>query len=158
MTNWKLYELINPSDTITFYAPDDEVAIACALIVGRGQYAASDEDGNNVGGMAFSDMEKWITEWFGSSDGLDTLLTERKAEVVEALESFATMSRAARHVYDTAMEHITDPAVRTAFKAQIQDRERTSMNNITEFAWKNAAWMRGETTEDVAPPRSVFVS
>ena len=61
--NKQLYEVINPSDEITFYATSDKVAVAAVLVCGEGQWGATriEDDGDtiDVGGMAlFADEEQ----------------------------------------------------------------------------------------------------
>ena len=44
-----LYEFINISDTITFYAPDDDIAFAVAMYVGNGHSSCKRiEDGKSI--------------------------------------------------------------------------------------------------------------
>jgi len=46
-----LYELVNPSDPVSFYAPNVTVARAVAILVGNGKMAVEDAQGMNLGGM-----------------------------------------------------------------------------------------------------------
>ena len=44
-----LYELINPSDPVTFEAPDLKVAALVTIILGQGQYGAQPVDDSAEG-------------------------------------------------------------------------------------------------------------
>ena len=136
--NKQLYEVINPSDEITFYATSDKVAVAAVLVCGEGQWGATriEDDGDtiDVGGMAlFADeeqTEKYLQKWLGTSD-LGYVLDHYGEEIATALESMAIMSPSERYAYDEAVTAIEDPTARKEYIDKVNDRNRTSLNDIT---------------------------
>ncbi|MDD5542860.1 MAG: hypothetical protein PHX83_06765 [Acidobacteriia bacterium] len=141
----KLYEVINPSDAVTFYAPDDATAVAVALTLGEGHYGAKRcEDDVSVGGLLLfckeKEAEQRIFGWLNGSfpewcDAHDEALTA-------ALESCATVAgQDDRFVYDKACSGLSGAELE-AFKAEVQDRNRSSINDITGRAWKYAKVLR----------------
>lgn len=141
-----LYEVINPSDPVTFHAPDNAIAIAVVVLLGRGSYAAEDESGNNVGGMAlFLSEEKvqaLLVEWLGPHESLGAWIHLHAETIIAALESCAVMPRGERQTYDLAMAAITDEDKRKAFRDAVLDKRRSSLNNICARAWEMAAALR----------------
>jgi hypothetical protein len=157
----ELYELINPSDCVTFHAPSNQVAIAVSLLVGRGQYPARRcSDDTSVGGLLLfateEQTEAMLAKWFVGV-ALEAWIDAHRDEVIAALEDCATMSVSDRQTYDAACAAITEPSKLATFKAEVQDKKRTSMNDISGYAWKMAAKMRGEKPkDDVRAPFSVM--
>jgi len=155
-----VYELINPSDPITFLADSNAVACACALIVGQGQYSVHDESYEDCGGMLFGASEEQVEaacrEWLGMS--LSEFMTARAEEIAAALDTFATIGRVERRTYDAACQAITDPEKLVTFKAEMEERNRSSLNQIERYARSWAARLRGGKREEVPAPQSVLVS
>ncbi len=60
----KLYELITPSDPITFYAPDNDIAEAIALFVGNGKAGLEFADRKDK-----SELPSTMTAISGFADG-----------------------------------------------------------------------------------------
>ena len=146
--NKKLYEVINPSDEITFYAPSDKVAVAAVLVCGEGQWGATriEDDGDvDVGGMLlFSDEEqtnKYLQKWLRTSD-LGYVLDHYGEEIATALESMAIMSSSERYAYDEAVNAIRDPVARKKYIKKVNNHNRTSLNDITSYAHKMAEKVR----------------
>lgn len=137
-----LYKLINPSDSITFFAPDDAIARAVVLMIGRGAYGLcdTDDDDREVQCMLLFQPEDVVAqkfiEWFGKP--FPEYVEEHRHGIIDALASVATVSARERFVYQRALEAITDPEERERFKRQCDDRNRSSLNAITEYAWKLA--------------------
>lgn len=135
-----LYQLINPSDCVTFYAADQRVAIMAELLVTRGKGAVqpAHEGGESVGFFfMLPDMEEAIQKAIGQ--GMSAFLDDHAEEVIEALKSFSVASPAERDIYDDAVRAITDPEQLAAFKERHDDRQRTSINQICQAAWQMAA-------------------
>ncbi len=61
-----LYEFIQPSDSITFYAEDDDVAFAATMIVGNAHCFANriGEDGKKAAVADADIMRGTIREWY----------------------------------------------------------------------------------------------
>jgi len=155
-----LYELINPSDAVTFYADSVAVARIVAILVGQGQYPIKDAQGEACGGlllfMSQAEVDSLLAEWFEGTSVAD-FIEQHKAEIITALESFATMSRGDRRIYDAACAAITDSEKLAEFKASQEDVQRTSLNRITDYAVAFAKRLRGQEVESVPAPNSVLV-
>jgi hypothetical protein len=140
-----LYELIQPSDAVTFHAPDDNVARAVCLMLGNGQYGINNEAGEKVDAFLIFCGEEKATErlhsWFGPD--VAAWMKAHEPEIAEALESVMTISTRERGMFERALSAIDDPAKRKAFRDETHDRNRSSMNNIAGRAWKLAAELRG---------------
>jgi hypothetical protein len=101
----KLYEFITPSDPITFYAPDNDIAEAIALFVGNGKAALRAIDGSEApntmtvfsGGIKNGQLER-----------VKLTLEKRPKEVIAAGKTFAVCSESFREEYDELTKNSTD--------------------------------------------------
>ena len=125
-----IYDLINPSDDVTFEAPTLAAATGAVLAVGRGQLEATSEDGIMIPMMLFGDS--WIQKTFDC--GLEELLDNNTEAIAETLSSFATVSIDKRGAYKAQLESITNAEDRQKFLDEWDDKHRTSMNKITVVA------------------------
>ena len=139
-----LYELINPSDPITFYADTLAAATGAVVLIGRGWYGAEPEDEGytTVPLMSFMGAEafqQWFQERFDAPvDDLSGFLSYYRKDIIQALRTFATASFAERQLYDVALAAITDSDKRAEFLAQWDDIKRSSLNDIVNKAHKIA--------------------
>jgi hypothetical protein len=137
-----IYELITPSDSITFKTDDDKVAYSCALILGSGKAGCSrrDENNNEVSIPSLllfdSEPETTIKEYLGET--LDEFLDSHKQKIIDCFKSFAYGSIEDRKTYDDALEAITDDEKRKEFQSKHEDRNRTSMSRWVQGAWNIA--------------------
>ena len=135
-----IYEFITPSDPITFVAPDDCIARYCTILLGNGKAFCKNERDETLDNTCFLfASEKSIEASFHAALGgvnPKAFLNARRADIVAAFASFAYGSREARCQYDDAVAAITDPAKLAEFKAQHEDRQRTSMSKWVAYAWK----------------------
>jgi hypothetical protein len=138
-----VYNLITPSDPITFLAPNDQVAFMAAIIVGEGAAGCNRlADNGNIARklptlMLFAskeDTQKIITDELGCGLG-DFLQGDNEVAVALALESFAYGEFSDRKQFDAAVAAITDPAKLEEFKKTHDDLKRSSM-----IQWCNDAW------------------
>lgn len=131
-----LYELITPSDPITFKAPNDKIAIAVAILLGHGKAGCHNEQGESLPTMYLfhPDPMPEIEKDLGAP--FDTFFDAHAKEIAESLLSFAYGNIEDRRQYDDAVEAITDPEKLKAFKAKHEDRNRTSMSQWVKQAWK----------------------
>jgi hypothetical protein len=134
----KLYEIINPSDCVTFHAPNDATAVAVVLAIGEGSYGARRcEDGADVGGLllfATHDVvESSLKFWIGSD--FETWADAHKAELAEALLDCATVKPEARDEYEKACARIDSLEDLLEYRGQVEDRNRSSANDIVGRAW-----------------------
>lgn len=129
MPKLKLYELINPSDPYTFYAPDIKIAYVVSTNIGNG-YCARDVETDESTPLLFGHSE-WCEEQGINDDyieGIDWLL------VHDAFDSFVIGSVENRRSLDTAMKNMTDNA-RQNYLAERQESQRSSLNRIGERAY-----------------------
>lgn len=133
-----IYEIINPSDEVTFVSDSDKVAYACAIIVGKGAYGCTNlKTQESLGTLLLfvsADVfEKQAAEFLEESFA-DFIQSHRK-EIKESLLSFAYCSAQERTTFDDAVSAITEPDKLKAFKEKHDDRNRSSMNQICNNAW-----------------------
>lgn len=139
-----LYEIVNPSDAVTFRAPDDAVAQAAVLLVGNGAYglrAVSDDGGKRsvqslLLFLSKDQVEQLFVEWFGSGS-LKAFLDSRWAEVAAALASAQNLGPRERLNYESAISKMT-PEAADIYRREVEDHCRTSRNEIVKYAWSVA--------------------
>lgn len=142
------YDIINPSDACTFLAPDRDIALATLALLGEGDYGGrpltrdgervTEEDRAKLEVPIFlftGSYEAWWTANGWSEEPIEKILTARKPEVSEALRSCAYGDLEDRRTYESACAAITDPERLAKFKADWEDRRRSSMNRIVNRAW-----------------------
>jgi hypothetical protein len=131
-----VYELINPSDTVTFEADSFLIASLATILVGEGQYAAKAVGGSadqNVPFFMFGtedDLQQWFYERFKVSMGQE-LFKQYAQPVATCLDSFVYGNR---EDYLAAQAAITDEDKRKQNIAEWDDRHRTSMNQLVKRA------------------------
>lgn len=87
----KLYELVNPSDPYTFYAPSIEVAGVCAVTLSSG-YGAKEVGGDGEQTPVVFGWADWL-----ESRGINTFWVRAHArEIAEAYDSFLIGDAAGR--------------------------------------------------------------
>jgi len=134
-----VYELINPSDKITFKTGDDKIAFFCSLYLGSGKTGAKrfDENGDEVDipSLMLFDTEplKTAAEYLGKP--FDEYLKDNEQEISECFLSFSYGGFEERRTFDDALEAITDPEKKKEFKAKHEDRNRSSMSQWVAHAW-----------------------
>lgn len=128
------YNLVNPSDPVTFEAPDLKIAALVTLILGHGQYAADpyDDSAEGVPLMPFGGAEEWWNEHF--QEPMENAWKSDRERLAAALRSVCYGSITDRELYDSALRAITDAEKRAGFIAEWNDCNRSSMNNIMGLA------------------------
>ena len=131
----KLYELINPSDKYTFYAPNIEVAGCCAMLLSY-MFSAVEvtDEGNAESSPAIWGHDEWMKQRGINEDWID----EHSNEIAEAFESFVISDRSE---YEESIKYMSPENV-LKYKAERQDRQRSSMNQIGERAYEYAKRFR----------------
>jgi len=133
----KLYELCNPSDPYTFYAPTVEVAGVAACLLSTG-FGAVSIDGEERTPILFG-WDEWLTE-----KGIDeTWFKTHALEIADALDSFMIGDAARRADVDSMLE-LLPPEKRNQWVAERQERRRSSLNKIGERAYELAQKFRSE--------------
>lgn len=122
----KLYEFITPSDPITFYAPDNDIAEAVAIIVGSGKAGIKAVDGNETPNTLI-----FLTGFTNKQeDRFRATMENRGKEVIAAGKTFAVCEVAYREEYDELTENSTN----TKRVKRWDDRHRSSMSDWCGYA------------------------
>ena len=80
-----IYEIINPSDTVTIEADDVDVARAACLAIGGGKYGLEDEQGDQaMPVMLFGGYEDWCAE---SGFDFGAVVKAKRGDVIACLRS-----------------------------------------------------------------------
>ena len=129
MTEMNLYEFINISDAITFYAPDDDIAFAVALYVGNGQCHCKriEPDGDK-------DVKDSDLYLFGIPDEVQKrfgeIITTRSKEFIEAAHTFACCKPSEREIFNDYTNNGTDKEKYEKW----DDAHRSSMSDYCKYA------------------------
>jgi hypothetical protein len=144
-----IYNLINPSDTITFLAPSKKIATLLCIALADGKYAANaySEDDKRLEAedaplLMFADEAAICGALQEPPESLDSVLERHEAELITALESMAYVNVGDRPLYDAKLASLADAAERKAFIEEWDERKRTSLNAIVKAAHRMAAAMR----------------
>jgi len=122
-----LYEFVNPSDEITFYAPDDDIAQAVTIYVGNGK----------AGLRIKNDKREMLRTMFilgeidpDIVDKLKIISKERIDEFLAACHSFACCGFAERDIYDDYTSNGTNIKKVNMW----HDKHLTSMSDYCTYA------------------------
>ncbi len=145
------YELINPSDAYTFYAPSLLIAACAVFIVGEGKYGAHrvDDEEDHVPLFLFGGHETWLKD-HGVED-LGAYIEAHRPEIAACLESFLIGDHADRVRMERVLDAIRDPADREAAREAWHDERRSSMNNIGLVAKRYAKILREKAAKAEQP-------
>lgn len=138
MSDLTLYELANPSDPYTFYAPSVEVAGMAAALLSTG-FGAAPVSGEGESSPVLFGWEDWMKE-----KGIDEAwIADNKQVIAEALDSFLIGDANRRADVESMMEMLPEDK-RIEWREKRQDRHRGSMNQIGEAAYALAKKLRQE--------------
>lgn len=129
MSNKQIYEFINMSDSITFYALNDDYARAVTLLLGEGKCGCKTKDGKII--------EHCYTAFQGEApqeiyDQLEKMIKDKDTNLIEALNSVAVCDFSEREIFDEYTENATNEAKWLKW----DDKHRTSLNNYGKYARK----------------------
>lgn len=131
-----LFDLINPSDSVTLEAADVDIARAVCLLLGEGKYALNDENGEEVLPLfLFGGFGEWLAE---HNFDLTNICDTQRPALIACLESASCCGLKDRKAIRAAVGN--DP---TAL-ARYNDEKRSSLNDICGFAHKLAAHNRAK--------------
>ena len=131
-----LYELINMSDTYTFYADSIELAGVCACLLGNG-YGAKRADGEGETTPVLFGWNEWLAD-----RGVDQAWVDsHRIEIADAYDSFLIGSASQRADIDEAVAAMPEEK-RKEFILKRQNKRRSSMNQIGEYAYELAEFFR----------------
>ena len=127
----ELYEFINISDCITFYADNDDYARAVTLLLGEGKAGCKKQDGTQLDYCFTAFGESAPQEVY---DSIKTMLTTKDIRLIDALKSCACVSFDKREIFDDYTNKGNDEE-----KWQKWDKKhRTSLNDFCGWARKFA--------------------
>lgn len=140
--NITVWELINPSDKITFSGNDFKLVVIAVCLVGNCVYAAEEVGGNRIVPIfLFGSVDKWFIREYGSNFE-DTYKSSDKKQLADILDSFTLGGYDDFIAYNKEAENIP-PLELKKFKEDWNDK-RTSMNNICARAWEIASNIRNK--------------
>ena len=125
MADMKLYKFITPSDPITFYAPDNDIAEAVAIYVGKSKAEIEAVDGSVTPSTLIV-----LGAAEGQVERLRKTMEERIAEVIAAGHTFAVCTPGERGIYDDYTNNGRDPEKIAKWDAV----HRSSISNWCGFA------------------------
>lgn len=135
-----IYELINPSDAVTFEASDHRVAVAVCVLLGEGRYSLQAETGKQEDGfpnLLLADEAttmRVLSEYGFASDGeMFEFLNSDALHVAAALDSLAYCSIGERKALFAAVG--SDQGALTRWN----EEKRTS---VTDIGARAAAWAK----------------
>lgn len=144
-----LYEIVNPSDAYTMRSDNPAAAAAACLLLGGGSYgltAIDPPDAEGVPVMLFWDearLNAWWADRFGGDIG--AFISERRADIAEALESVVIGSATDRKACERALTMIEGEDAQREWREKWHDDKRSSMNDIGAAAIANARALRATT-------------
>ena len=123
-----IYELINPSDQISFEADEHRIAICCVMMVGDGAYGAEaiGDKEKDIPLMLYADVDRYLRTWFGEDAPVD-YMQANKATTAKCLRSF---------LYGKPEDRAKNMLVGNLEESQ--DKLRSSINDIRGKALKIA--------------------
>lgn len=140
----KLWELVNPSDRVTFRAVDLQIALFVCIAIGDGGYPAKEilddgQIGQQVPMFLFNGeklvnefcMENWNLPW---EQVEAKVISERRKELCDALTSFIYGDVGDRKLIEELLAALPDDETRAARLAEWNEERRTSQNNIVAAA------------------------
>lgn len=139
-----LYAIINPSDDLTFEAPDLEVAALSIFLLSNGQYGADCQED----GVRDADVPIFLMggaqAWWGArfTQSIEEAIKARAADIATALDSLVYGSVADRAAFDAMQSSLETDAERRAHAEDWADRKRSSDADIAGTAAEIAANLR----------------
>jgi hypothetical protein len=126
-----IYEVINPSDCVTFEADELKLAQAACLMVGQGQYGLENEESEDVLPiLVFGDPEPWLKD--NGLHPISEFIDDYAAEIAEVLRTFMCCGISDRRAALKIIDMATDK--QKALDVW-NDEHRTSLNNICARAY-----------------------
>jgi len=133
-----IYEIITPSDKVTFEADDHRVAIAAVILIADGKFGLVDEEGNDtLLPLLFSNREQieavLVDKGFEDGvKGLEAFIAENKSAISACLASSAVVSISDRKALLRALGN-SGRELKDAL-SDWNEEKRTSLNDICGYA------------------------
>lgn len=137
-----LFNLINPSDPYTFYAPNVAVAgVAVGMI--STNFGASPVDGVGESSPVISGWDAWMVK-----HGIDTeWMVLNRLLIADALDSLLIGKPDQRQELDKVWASLPE-AERLEWRAERQRELQTSANTIADRAYELVAMLRDDTDDE----------
>jgi hypothetical protein len=141
-----IYELCNPSDPYTFEAPNIQIAGLCAAFLST-SFGAKQVDADVQSPVLFG-WDHWFKEqgMLGEDGELTGYIKAHAKEIADAYDSFLIGSVSDRQDVVEMLKLIPEDK-REKWRAERQDRHRSSMSKIGERAYQLARQMRERIPE-----------
>lgn len=125
-----LYDIINPSDSMTFRAPDLQVAALSMFLLSEGKFGADcrEDGGENVPIFALGGAQAWWDSKF--DEPIDAAIIRRAGEVADALDSLVYGDWSTRSIFERELATIGGDEARQDFIHEWNDENRSSTNEI----------------------------
>lgn len=146
-----IYEVINPSDNVTFLADDDKVAYFCVVYLSEGAFGCYKKLDNgdtvnlNTMLMFHKNPIAEMQEFLGCP--VEDFIEQNKEKIAECYESFSYATYESRKLYDQTVAAITDPQKLKDFKMAHEDNCRSSCSRIVMKAWNLAEGIKKRLPE-----------
>lgn len=136
----ELYEFVNPSDVITFYADNDDYARAATLLVGGGKAGCKKKNGYS--------LDNCLTAFCGEApeevyDFIKKAIINKDEKLLDALNSFAVCDFGERYIFDDYTKNGTDKEKLKKW----DDKKRTSLNDFCSYARHLAEIIKNRESE-----------
>lgn len=143
----KVYRIENPSDAYTLASADEKAAQMATLLLGRGAYGLTDEQGATVLPIfLLGGGDAWVKERFGD---VTTWIDKHLDDLIAALDGVQIGSFAARKELTDALACMEE-SKRADYLARRHDRMRSSMNDIGKAAQELAGQLRQRAAKNAA--------
>jgi hypothetical protein len=154
-----IYELVNPSDAVTFeVVPDmtDNVVLMAVVVAALSPlYAAQDESGKTVVPMfACEDFDKWMADH--GVPGVKAYLDAHILEVATVMESCLYGTIADRQIFDSAVAKMNEVQA-VQFRNEWNDKKRSSLNDIGAACVRYAKQLRSRAVTRRDPQTITYV-
>lgn len=133
----RLFELVNPSDRYTFKAESIEIAGCAAVLLSSG-FGATEIGGNGESTPVLFGWNEWLAD-----RGIDKSFIDANAgRIADALDSFLIGGANERGDVESMLAALPSDEARDKWRAERQDRHRSSMNDIGSAAYALAKRLR----------------
>jgi hypothetical protein len=134
-------QIVNPSDAYTLECKDFLIGAVVVMLLGESKYGCQHEcEEDEMSTPVLFGWDAWIEEHF--PDGLDAFIERHRADIAVALDSVRLGSVSEREAQLRSEMYMAPEAIK-AYRADIQERRRSSMNDIATRAWKIAEKLQG---------------
>jgi len=137
------YEVVNPSDKITFEADNDLVAGLMSLLLGDGRFGCINQDEKLILGIWLIDAEGNYNAWLESHGySLDSLQAAIDANVDALIRAFASLLVCSFDKRTSLVAELADNDDIAEACRTHNEKHRTSMNNICGYGLEYVVSLR----------------